>query len=144
PSELWAAIETSGFTLAGTPELSGGADAGWADLYVLVRAVGRFAAPIPLGEALLGNWLLAQAGLEGQGGVLSIAADARLSLRDGKVDGAMYDVPWGRNADAVVAIADDAGTPTVVLLSRAEAAELRLGLNVASEPRDALNFTAAP
>lgn len=65
PAELWAAVEESGFTLAAIPEPLGGADAGWSDLYVLARAAGRFAAPIPLGEALLGNWLLGQVGLEG-------------------------------------------------------------------------------
>lgn len=125
---------------AGAP---GGAEAGWADLHVLVRAAGRFTAPIPLGEALLANWLLGQAGLEGQGGVLSFAADAQLGLRDGKVDGTVHDVPWGRHAEAVVAIADDAGTPSVVLLARAEAAEQSHGLNVAGEPRDGLRFSAA-
>lgn len=144
PAELWTAVEESGFTLAGVPELLGGAEAGWADLHVLVRAAGRFAAPIPLGEALLANWLLGQAGLKGQGGVLSVAADARLDLCDGKVDGAVHDVPWGRHAEAVVAIADDAGTPCVVLLARAEAAEQSQGLNVAGEPRDGLRFRAAP
>lgn len=144
PAELWAAVEESGFTLAAIPEPLGGADAGWSDLYVLARAAGRFAAPIPLGEALLGNWLLGQVGLEGHGGVLSIAADARLSLRGGTVEGVLHDVPWGRHSEAVVAIAEEDGIPSVVLLARAEAVEQSLGLNVAGEPRDDLHFSSAP
>ncbi|MNM79491.1 Acryloyl-CoA reductase (NADH) [compost metagenome] len=144
PAELWAAVEQSGFTLAAVPEALGGAEASWADLYVLARAAGRFAAPVPLGEALLANWLLGQAGLEAQTGILSFAADARLSLRNGTVEGDLHDVPWGRHAETLVAIADgDSATPSVVLLARSSASSQTLALSVAGEPRDSLHFKGA-
>lgn len=144
PAELWAAVEASGFTLAAVPEALGGAEAGWADLYVLARAAGRFTAPIPLGEALLGNWLLGKAGLEPQAGILSFAAEANLSLHDGAVVGTLHDVPWGRHAQSLVAVADrNSATPSVVLLSTESAASQTLSLNVAGEPRDSLHFTGA-
>ncbi len=144
PAELWAAVEESGFTLAAAPESLGGAEVGWADLFVLARAVGRFAAPIPLGEALLGNWLLGKAGLEAQTGILSFAAEANLSLREGVVDGDLQHVPWGRHAQTLVTIADrNSATPSVVLLATESAASQTLSLNVAGEPRDSLHFSGA-
>lgn len=144
PAQLWSALDDSGFTLAGAPEALGGAGATWADMYVMVRAAGRHAVPAPLGEALLANWLLGKAGLEGREGALSIAARAELSLADGCVSGIARAVPWGRNVEALVAIATtDTGTPQVVLLQRSTASELTLSLNVAGEPRDDLIFRGA-
>lgn len=144
PAELWTALDESGFTLAGVSEALGGAEASWADMYVLVRAAGRFAVPAPLGEALLGNWLLSKAGLEGQAGAISVAANAELLLDGEHVCGTARSVPWGRNVDAIVAIANSpAGVAHVVLLSRSAASELTLSLNVAGEPRDDLGFTNA-
>jgi alkylation response protein AidB-like acyl-CoA dehydrogenase len=144
PAEHWTALEESGFTLAAVPEALGGAEASWNDIYVIARAAGRFAAPVPLGEAILANWLLGLAGLEAQTGALSFAADARLTLRDGKVQGSVHDVPWGRHVESIVAIADaDSATPAVVLLTRASAASQNQQLNVAGEPRDELTFEAA-
>ncbi|CAG8864171.1 acyl-CoA dehydrogenase family protein [Pseudomonas fluorescens] len=144
PAELWAALDESGFTLAGVTEALGGAEASWADMYVLVRAAGRFSVPAPLGEALLANWLLSKAGLEGRAGALSMAASADLKIDGEGVHGTAYSIPWGRNIDAVVAIANSAaGVPHVVLLARSAASEITLSLNVAGEPRDDLGFTSA-
>jgi alkylation response protein AidB-like acyl-CoA dehydrogenase len=144
PADLWAALDESGFTLAGVSEALGGADASWADMYVLVRAAGRFSVPAPLGEALLANWLLSKAGLEGRAGALSMAAHANLVLEGERVHGTAYAVPWGRNVEEVVAIANSStGVSHVVLLSRSAANELAFSLNVAGEPRDDLGFTGA-
>lgn len=143
-TQLWAAIEESGFTLAPAPEHLGGAEAGWADLYVIARAAGRYAAPVPLGEALLANWLLGQAGIAPHAGILSFAADADLTFANGAVHGVLRDVPWGRHVDAIVAIADAASDhPRVVLLAREASYSHELRLNVAGEPRDDLSFDGA-
>ncbi|WP_110950383.1 acyl-CoA dehydrogenase [Pseudomonas bohemica] len=141
---LWEAIEDSGFTLAAAPESLGGADAGWADLYVIARAAGRHAVPLPLAEALLGNWLLGRCGLEPQSTGLSFAASAQLSLTAGRVSGVVRDVPWGRHVQSVVAVADTKGVgPSLVVLARERAQAVEQSLNVAGEPRDALFFTDA-
>lgn len=144
-ASLWQALETSGFTLAGTPEHLGGAGASWDDMFVLVRAAGRFAAPVPLGEALLANWLLGQAGLAGTAGVLSLGARGDLVLANDRVSGTLRAVPWGRHADAVVSLATDGqGRPWLTLLA-IDAATVRLpGLNIAGEARDELTFSQAP
>ena len=144
PAELWAAIDDSGFTFAGVSEALGGAEASWADMYGMVRAAGRFTVPAPLGEALLANWLLSQAGLDGSAGSLSVAVNTVLVLDAGRVSGIAHAVPWGRNVEAVVAIASTlSGAPSVVLLQRSTASEVTQALNVAGEPRDDLSFTDA-
>ncbi|WP_313054309.1 acyl-CoA dehydrogenase [Pseudomonas lopnurensis] len=144
PAELWAAVEESGFALAAAPEALGGAEAAWGDLYCVSRALGRHAAPLPLGEAMLGNWLLGRAGLEPRYGVLSIAANGHLSLRDGRVGGRLVDVPWGRHAQKLVALGENPdGTLNVVLLAKADARDCSESLNIAGEPRDCLDFANA-
>ncbi|MBD1555034.1 acyl-CoA dehydrogenase family protein [Pseudomonas typographi] len=144
PTALWAALDDSGFALAGAPEALGGAQASWNDLYVIARAAGRFVAPVPLGEAILANWLLGRAGIEPRTGSLSFSADASLQLRKSGVSGTARAVPWGRHVDALVAVADaDSPSPSLVLLSRASITGHALQLNVAGEPRDDLSFDNA-
>jgi alkylation response protein AidB-like acyl-CoA dehydrogenase len=140
PEGLWAELEASGFTLASAPEALGGAGASWADLYGMVCAAGRHAAPVPLGEALLANWLLGQAGLEPFAGALTIGTSGPLRLHDGHLTGELTKVPWGRYAQALVAVAlDEQGTQQVVLVAPS-AGQLTPALNLAGEPRDHLRF----
>jgi acyl-CoA dehydrogenase len=141
PASLWAAIAESGFSVAGAPEELGGSAASWNELYVIVRACGRYTVPAPLPEALLGNWLLGRAGLQAVSGPLSFGAASTLVLDDGKVSGQLTDVPWGRHVGHVVAIAGGA-TPGVVLLRVQDASRQTLRLNMAGEPRDDLRFEA--
>lgn len=137
---LWSALEASGFGLAGAPETMGGADASWGDLYGVMVACGRFSLPSPLPETLLANWLLGHVGLAALDGSLSFAANAELTLLNGKVSGTLLDVPWGRYVEHVVAITDD-DQPALVLLSTPEAATVNRRLNIAGEPRDDLRFS---
>ncbi|WP_249674684.1 acyl-CoA dehydrogenase [Pseudomonas abieticivorans] len=144
PTALWGALDESGFTLAGVSEALGGAQASWADMYVLVRAAGRHCVPAPLAEALLGNWLLSKAGLEGYAGALSFTAGTDVHVAGEQAHGTARAVPWGRNVDALVAVANTAsGAPRVVLLQRSAASTLATHLNVAGEPRDDLHFNGA-
>ncbi len=143
PGALWQAVEDTGFAVAAAPEALGGAGAGWEDLYVLLTACGRHNAPVPLPEALLANWLLGQAGLQAATGPLSFAADASLSLVDGRVSGSLNDVPWGRHVAHVVALANDAGGRQVVLMATAPAEAGEQRLNTAGVPRDDLIFERA-
>jgi acyl-CoA dehydrogenase len=140
PTELWTAVEASGFTLALVPESLGGAGAAWADVCGVLRLAGRFNLPLPLPEAMLANWLLGASGLAAVSGTLSVAARGTLRLENGRVTGAAVDVPWGRHVRHVVAVAVGAA-PAVVLLPT-EAATVVRTVNTAAEPRDTLNFEA--
>jgi acyl-CoA dehydrogenase len=57
PQALWAALEESGLPCAWVLEELGGAGAAMADGFAVLRAAGRFAAPVPLAETLMaGCW----------------------------------------------------------------------------------------
>lgn len=158
PSELWAAIQASGFAVAAAPESLGGSDATWGDLYGVVKAAGRYNLPLPLPETMLANWLLGQCGLEARNEPLGIAMRSTLSLdhastsgaffdvpwvapADTRVKGTLFDVPWGRNVDYVVAIIPGI-RDTLVILARSDA-EISTRRNTAGEPRDDLIFKNA-
>ena len=144
PVALWRTLEDNGFPLAGAPEMVGGADACWSDLFVIIRALGRFVAPVPLAEMIVGNWLLEQSGLNARSDILSIASESNLTLVGARVSGELRQVPWGRFADSVVTLAnDEAGQLNVVLLDVATAERVRQGTNIASEARDQLSFSSA-
>ncbi|KAF3996146.1 acyl-CoA dehydrogenase family protein [Glaciimonas immobilis] len=145
PTQLWAAIEESGFSVAPAPESLGGSDASWNDLYVVVRAAGRYTVPAPLPEALLANWLLGRSGLDAISGPLSFAAANTLVFADGKVTGQLQEVPWGRHVAQVVAVVAGTGDlpSQIVVLNVKDATLANLRLNMADEPRDDLRFNAA-
>ena len=109
PQGLWDAVEQAGFTAALLPEAAGGFGATPVEAMGLLRTAAAHAAPIPLAETMLAGWLLAKAGLPVPPGPLSLApvrrADA-LILAGGRVGGTARRVPWGRNARAVVVVAD--------------------------------------
>ena len=143
PADLWRALEENGITLAGAPEEVGGSEASWADLFVIVRAAGQHAAPVPLVEMLLGNWLLEQCGIGSRSGILTVATDSTLTCSAGALSGELRYVPWGRNAELVVTVVTSDEGYDVVLLELAAAERIVEGVNVAGEPRDILHFSAA-
>ena len=143
PPTLWTAIAESGFALAAVPESLGGAGATWHDLFGVLHACGRNGAPAPLPEAMLANWLLGQAGLAPVEDKLSFGLGEGLAIRGGRVSGNLAAVPWGRDVDVVVGVAD-APEPTVVVLDVKDAAQTLLRSNAAGEPRDNLQFDNAP
>ena len=144
PTPLWDAIEESGFSVAAAPEALGGSGSDWNDLYVVVRAAGRYTVPAPLPEALLANWLLGRAGLPALSGRLSFAATNTLVLTDGKLSGHLLEVPWGRHVESVVTVVTEtvSNTVHVVVLRVKDATAQTHRLNMADEPRDDLHFTA--
>ncbi len=139
PAELWAAVEETGLALATAAEEHGGVGADWGDAYVLVRAAGRHAAPIPLAETLLANWLLAQAGLEPLAGAATVADGRGLNMQRGAVTGRLAGVPWGASVRHTVTVTGGQSPQVAVLIDAGASATP--GLNTAREPRDDLTFT---
>ena len=91
PTALWDELVAMGLTLALVPEEQDGAGLGWAEAGTIFTALGRHAAPVPLGETMLAAWALAAAGIAVPDGVLSLALPDEA-------------VPWGEQAAHVVAI----------------------------------------
>lgn len=136
----WDALTDAGFARISIPEAAGGSGGSLADAMAVLRAVGTHAAPVPLAEtAVLGGWLLAQAGLELPDGPITVAppTDA-LVVADGRLTG-WATVPWARRAAAIVALArSDDGW--IVIRLDPDVVEIDPGANLAGEPRDTVRF----
>ncbi|APR51128.1 acyl-CoA dehydrogenase [Sphingomonas koreensis] len=126
PAALYEALEENGVTRMLVPEGQGGIGADIGDSFAILRAMGAAAAPGPIVETMLGNKLLAEAGLDPADGLIALAfAD----------DGAavLHAVPWGGSVDHVLAV-----TPSGISLSASATWNIEPALDAADEPRDTL------
>lgn len=115
PDGLLNVIRESGFQQLAMA--SSGVDL--ADALAVLKVAGRHALPLPLAEMVLGNRWLGR-------------DDQLVSIGIGDGQGAI-DVPWGRRADSVIALAPDG---TAYLL---QDLVVTAGVNLAGEPRDRLS-----
>lgn len=149
PRALWDAMEVAGLTMAATSEERGGPGADQADMLALLRVGGGFSIPVPLAETLLAEEMLAAAGLPVMAGPLTVGPVLRrdrltLVQRRGQwqLSGKLHRVPWGRDARAIVLLAEsDSGPRTVAIERPPVEAE---GWSYAHEPRDTLRFDDHP
>jgi acyl-CoA dehydrogenase len=148
--ELWALVEKQGLPSSIVPEEQGGMGASFHDAFVIVRAAGRYRAPIPLPETIAAGWLLAAVGLEMPTGPLTLGGthpeDTLRLQRSGsewRLSGSIHRVPWGRVANSVVlAMRHDEKTLIVQAVRQGSAVEQ--GANLAGEFRDILIFRNHP
>ena len=140
---LWQALEEAGLTRAWVPEALGGAGAGIAEGFDIVRIAGSFAVAVPLAETLLAGWLLSRAGIAVPEGALSVAPvreqDRILLNPDGTLSGSARAVPFARDAAHLAVLAWRGQAAVVALVARA-ACTIREGTNLAHEPRDEVVF----
>ncbi|MBT4491511.1 MAG: acyl-CoA/acyl-ACP dehydrogenase, partial [Rhodospirillaceae bacterium] len=148
--KLWASIEENGLPSVLVPEDRGGVGGGWDEAEVVIRAAGKYYAPVPLVESVLAGWLLSAAGLDMPLSMISIApvrADEALTIqRDGdgyRVTGTATRVPWGRVVEHIAAFGHCDGEAYVALVPRAAWSVEQEDRNIASEPRDSLRFDGA-
>ena len=146
PKALWDAVEESGLPLMWVPDEFGGAGAALADGFAVLRAAGRFAAPVPLAETLMAGWMLTQAGIEAPCGPLTIAPihiDGRVTLNtNGTLSGRARRVPFARNCGHIAVLADQNGEAVAALVATA-GLPLRQSTSLAGEPRDDVTFDSA-
>ncbi len=145
PQDLWSAMQTAGLTEATRTEERGGSGAVFGDVAALLRVAGAFAIPAPIAETLLAELVLAAGGLPVRSGPLTVGpvlrSDRLLLARKGgrwSVSGTLHRVPWGRDAGALVAIAEANGKGTTVVVEHPRVE--RRDKNYAHEPRDDLRF----
>ena len=143
PKALWNTLEAAGLPLAWVPETRGGAGAGLADGFGIVRVAARYAAPVPLAETLLAGWTLSQAGVDAAPGPLSAAptrSDGAPELDSrGRLSGVLRGVPFASRARALVLVArKDQGA--VLAMLELETGRHRdhigRGSSLAGEPQD--------
>ena len=140
---LWAELEAQGIpeALAATiDEDPADADRLGVDgaLHMLFLA-GRHAAPVPIAEHMVAAWLAAQAGLDLPGGPIVLVGagwhDEMVVSSSGTVNGVARQVPFAREAAAVLVIDDD----RLAVLPRS-AWESERWENTAAESRDTLTI----
>jgi acyl-CoA dehydrogenase len=119
PAALWEACAAQDLPLALVPEEAGGVGLSWGDAAALWQVLGRHGAPVPLGEAMLGGWLLAEAGIEVPAGVLALSLGGT--------------VPFGRHA-ARLAVAEGGR------VALHEGAVGATGGDIGREPRDEMRL----
>lgn len=150
PDALWAALEENGLTNPLSAEELGGVGATWDETFVILKAAGQSAAPVPLAETIVATWLAGNAGLEIPGGPMTLAdtTDAiDLTVRqDGGgwlVSGTLTAVPWGGATTHVVLLVEKDGVPCIAMAKPSDAT-VSGNRNMAREPRDTLTFNDAP
>ncbi len=142
PDALWRMIEESGFTRVLVPESMGGSGGGWPDAYPVLRAVGYYRVPAPLAETVVGNDLLARAGMPITDGPLCLIeqeADLRIERRDHRilVTGRVHAAPWARASRwLVIAGKIEAHDVLLRVSSTADGMTILPGANLAKEHRD--------
>ncbi|MEA3001866.1 MAG: acyl-CoA dehydrogenase [Sphingomonadales bacterium] len=142
----WAAVEESGLPLALLSEEEGGFGIRISEALDLVRIGGSFASPVPLGETMIANFMLARAGLELAEGPATIAllgAGGSLDPAGGdcRLRGEARHVPWARHCGTILVIAGErlarVASTGVTIHPQAGACGLprdRLEFDVALEP----------
>ena len=144
--ELWALIEKQGLPFVVVPEAQGGMGASFHDAFVIVRASGRYRAPIPLPETIAASWFLATVGLEMPTGPLTLGGthpeDTLRLQRSGsewRLSGSIHRVLWGRVANSVV-LAMRHDEETLIVHAVREGSAVEQAANLAGEFRDILTF----
>jgi len=138
----WSRYREQGLCEVLVSDAHGGMGGNWCDCFIIARACGRYAVPLPIPEQMLAAYLQQHAGLvplDGVAGILpQVVPSAGLAGDRGSFTAAR--VPWGRRADFFVGISD-AGE--IILLDRTNTT-LAPDANLAREPRDTITFNATP
>ena len=128
-TRLWDTVVELGLHTIGVPESAGGSGGDLADLVTVVNRLARRAASAPIAEHAVTAWALTHAGRPlPAGGLLTIASGGHDPLAT---------VPWGRDAVGVIVLGPDDVVRHADLIGRR--AVVREGVNLAGEPRDALD-----
>lgn len=148
PADLFGALEENGITTMLAAEDKGGIGASLSEAMTILRATGSAAAPGPILETLLGQSLLAQAGLTLPNGPITLAftdSDIPPGETCWATPPAFHDVPWGDLVDCFVTVARDGdGDGARIAVSDPKDWSVTAGTDAAGEPRDRLEGLDIP
>lgn len=137
-SGLWQALDEAGVLLATVPEAHGGLGLGLDETAFITRVVAGFAAPVPVAETLLAQWLWHQA----SGGQIETGTGSsqRLALHvaETAAGGRLTRVAWARHADALLLVVPKGAACELLRVPLAGNARVEIlpAANLADEPRD--------
>ena len=128
---LWARLDELGLTRLTAAEDRGGSGGSWIESAALLGLAAGAAAPVPLAENDLGDWLLSSAGLPNDGALRTVCRP--------DPSGVAINVAFGRNAKSLVALWEDAEQWRVADVP-ADRVTMTHRRNVAGEPSDRVEF----
>jgi acyl-CoA dehydrogenase len=145
----WSKIEDSGIGSLLVPEGAGGFGGSYQDAYAVIARAGWHALSLPIAETILARAILAGVGIDPPAGPATIAIDTHGALGGTAASGfhysgALHAVPWGGRVEHVLVEVQHRGTAHLICLSVSDARRRDEGMNIAGEPRDRLEFEAAP
>lgn len=140
-TKAWQRLTEAGFSLVSVPQEVGGSGGTMQQAGAILRAVSRIGLAVPLAESTwLAAWALARAGRPVPSGPLTASliddADAELVCTAGRwrLNGVLPRVPWAGDVEAIVGVLARDRPARIVLLDP-KSVDLRIGRNVAGEPR---------
>ncbi|MSR13803.1 MAG: acyl-CoA dehydrogenase [Gammaproteobacteria bacterium] len=139
---LWSRCIEQGLGLVLVSETQGGMGGSWLEAFIVARACGRYAVPLPIPEQILAGWLTETAGLAPRAGVAGILPEviATAAVAGDRATFTAERVPWGRHAEHFIGLTTDS---ELVVLDRANTKAITEA-NLAREPRDKISFEATP
>jgi len=147
PEALWQEIANNGLDRVLEPEEAGGFGGDWGDAFVILRAAGKHAAPVPLAETIGASWLLTQAGLDAPQGIVTFAESGTIAiLPDGEnwcASGALERVPWGNVAIVTLFDASHRGNRFMAQIGSSDV-NITADRNIGRDPRDLFQCDDTP
>lgn len=147
PALLWNTIEELGVTTVGIDEDLGGSGGDLGDLMALLKIAGYYAAPIPLAEHILSNWLLSSSGLSIETELCTFGPVIKEEYinfieteEDWIISGKASYVPWARDAKYITVIGKTEGNSYIVANVPLQQCSVHHHENLAGEPRDDVHF----
>lgn len=136
----WQQIADAGLASVMVAPERGGFGGNWEDALVILKACGRHATPLPLGEAVLAARLADEAGIALDPGMTTISPRTIGKIAAGSFTGEMQSVPWGSETEQIIGVVEN----IIIIMRHAHAKEIEQHKNPAGEPRDTLRFESAP
>ena len=130
PDSLWNAISELGLPRCMLPEEQSGSGLGLASAMRALKRTAFHGLPLPIAESMIASRLLQAAGLPMPEGIIAAGLAGE--------DGTMARVPWGAQANHLVAI-EGRGANARVTLYQGTARIIRAEINLAGEPRVTLS-----
>ena len=143
PTQAWARVAELGLPIALVPEDAGGFGIGGQVAASVMRLAARDGGELPLGETMVGNALLARAGLSPAAGMLTIASKSDATIADGRVTGTAQRVAWGAEADELLLEAEHEDASVLLRLARGDWRIEGVGANLAGSPRATITIDGA-
>ena len=135
--DLWSELKDLGLPTLFLAEEQGGMNASWQDAYVVLRACGRFAVPIPIPEAIIANWYAREANIQLPDNCWSLVDEKSIDVSAKDVSFNDVGVPWGRLANYLLIIGDNN-----LRVAEVKNKSVKKQENIGRDPRDLITGEA--